>query len=130
MKTPKFDSPKTQQPKNLTNPKLDDHKTWQPQNSTTPKLDDPKTSNKDQQSQVDRETDRGRQRYRQRESKTERDKDILTIREQTQKDYVPFRISTVTKDVEISDSYQRHRSFVLHQSEGWESDYDFVKVQK
>ena len=97
MTTPKLDKPKTRRPQNLTTP-----------NSTTPKFDDLKTSNKDQQSQVDRETDRGRQRYRQRESKTERDKDILTGGEQTQKDYVPFRISTVTKDVEISDSYQKH----------------------
>ena len=99
---------------------------------TTPKL--PTEINKarwtERQTEADRDTDRGRQRYRQRESKTERDKDILTGGEQTQKDYVPFRISTVTKDVEISDSYQRHRSFVLHQSEGWESDYHFVKVPK
>ena len=71
---------------------------------------------------MDRETDRQKAKHR--------DEGILTGGEQTQKDYVPFRISTVTKDVEISDSYQRHRSFVLHQSEGWESDYHFVKVPK
>ena len=67
---------------------------------------------------------RHREKERERERERERKRDILTGGEQTQKDYVPFRISTVTKNVEISHSYQRHRSFVLHQSEGWESDYD------
>ena len=105
-KPPKFDNPKTQQPQNLTTPKL-------------PKKQGPA---------IVQFTGRIISKYNNK--KRHRGKDILTGGEQTKKDYVPFRISTATKDEEISDSYQRHRSFVLHQSERWESEYDFVKVPK
>ena len=75
---------------------------------------------------MDRETDKQKAKHR--------DEGILTGREQIQNKIISYsgfqQQQKMYKRCKISASNKRHKNLVLYQSEGWESEQDFVKVPK